>query len=151
MEQSFCLEVRPALSDDAPVIAQLAEQLGYPSSEEQIGERLRAFQAQPADQAVLVAELIGTGVVGWITLSIVRLIESDARVHIGGLVVDESVRGAGVGRALIAAAEHWTRERGLRTIGLNSNVKREEAHHFYQWLGFERAKTQFAFRKIVGE
>jgi GNAT superfamily N-acetyltransferase len=77
------------------------------------------------------------------------MIESGERVEIVGLVVDAQARRGGIGRAMIAAAEAWTRARGLDALYLRSNVLRPEAHPFYEGLGFLRTKTQHAYLKRV--
>ncbi len=46
-------------------------------------------------------------------------------------------------------AEHWAREKGLRSIFLRSNIIRKDAHTFYQALGYSVVKTQYAFRKAL--
>jgi GNAT superfamily N-acetyltransferase len=43
------------------------------------------------------------------------------------LVVDELVRGQGIGQALLGAAEHWVRERGLTHLTIRSNTTRTAA------------------------
>jgi GNAT superfamily N-acetyltransferase len=51
--------------------------------------------------------------------------------------------------ALTAAAEKRAAASGCTTIRLRSNVIRGDAHRFYERLGYERLKTQYAFRKGV--
>jgi GNAT superfamily N-acetyltransferase len=63
------------------------------------------------------------------------------------LVVDADARRSGAGRSLVAAAERWGAARGLPQIAVRSNVVRAEAHPFYERLGYERWKTQHAYRK----
>ena len=94
-----------------------------------------------------VAVLPETGVAGWIHFFLHKVVESDLRVEIAGLVVDETCRGRGVGKALMSRAEEWAREQGCRAVSLRSNVVRQEAHGFYQGLGYTILKTQHAFRK----
>ncbi len=64
-----------------------------------------------------------------------------------GLVVSQACRRAGIGRALVAAAEQWQTERGVAAICVRSNVVRPESHPFYESLGFARYKTQHAYIK----
>lgn len=138
--------MRPAVAADAAAIAGLASQLGYPSTGEQVSRRLEALRGAP-DSAVLVAEA-GTGsTLGWIHVSVNRLVESEPDAEIRGLVVDETARSGGVGRHLVEAAESWARNRGFGLISVRSNVIRDRAHRFYERLGYERTKTQHKFRK----
>ena len=68
-------------------------------------------------------------------------------VEIAGLVVDEKYRKMGIGRRLLAVTEDWARTQDCTRLSLCSNVKREEAHKFYQALGYQRTKTQYTFTK----
>ncbi len=148
---SFFIEVHHAQLDDAPLIARLSAQLGYPASGEQIRERLASMQAEPDTHGVFVADVAGHGIIGWAHVYMLRSLVSEPRAELGGLVVDEEWRGTGVGRALIAGVEQWARNRGLRALSLRSNIVREEAHRFYEWLDFEKSKTQIAFRKEISQ
>ena len=86
-------------------------------------------------------------VVGWAHAYVCCLVESDPFVELGGLVVDESHRGKGVGGKLLAKVEEWARQKGCRTVSVRSNVIRHEAHKFYAARGYDQIKTQHAFRK----
>ena len=57
------------------------------------------------------------------------------------------MRGAGIGKVLVARVEKWAREKELTCVTLRSNVIREPAHKFYKTLGYKIIKTQHAFRK----
>ncbi len=142
------LVVRAATIADVPRLAELCGQLGYPSTIQEVEQRLRLVQ--PDDEAaVFVAEQPGGQVVGWVHVSISRTIEVDPSAEIGGLVVDQSRRSEGVGRLLMERAEAWAREKGCTAVTLRSNVIRERAHAFYENLGYTVIKTQKAFRKVV--
>jgi ribosomal protein S18 acetylase RimI-like enzyme len=62
--------------------------------------------------------------------------------NVGGrilsLVVSESVRGRGVGRMLIEVAERDFASRNVRRIALNTRLTRENAHLFYEHVGYTR-------------
>jgi GNAT superfamily N-acetyltransferase len=131
---------------DYPRMAELAAQLGYESSRDDIARRLSDMRGSP-DHAVFVAELAGGQVAGWIGVFIYRCVETDPRADINGLVVDERTRSTGIGRRLIERAEEWAREKGCSVISVRSNVIRERAHAFYTRLGYEHFKTQKSFRK----
>ena len=140
------LKIRRAKTADAPQLAELATQLGYPSTAAQLSQRLRRIS--PASQnAVFVAEAKGAGVVGWLHVSKQALLESDIRAEVNGLVVKEGHRSLGAGARLIAAAEDWARKHGCRSMSVRSNVIRERAHKFYERNGYQHYKTQKSFRK----
>lgn len=144
------IKVRKARRGDAERIAQLAGELGYPSSAAQITVRLR--QLKPASKhAVFVAESSdpATGMVGWLHVSISHLLESDIRAEVNGLIVSEGHRSVGAGAKLLKAAEDWAKLHGGLAINVRSNVIRERAHAFYERNGYEHYKTQKAFRKTL--
>lgn len=137
--------IRPARPEDAASLAPLASQLGYPSTTADIESRLALILPDPA-QLVAVAEVSGQ-VVAWIHAALYLTLESGAAVELRGLVVDETHRGTGLGRALTERVEEWTRQCGARTVRLRSNIIRDGAHAFYKHLGYSVVKTQHAFRK----
>lgn len=142
------IRVRRAIASDISQLAQLAGQLGYPSSEEEIRGRLARIEEVP-EHALFVAESADGKLAGFLNVYVMRTIDSDARTEIAALVVDDAHRSHGVGKVLIEQAEAWARENGCRAIGLRSNVIRERAHRFYERLGYEHYKTQKAFRKAL--
>ncbi|MGD8328256.1 MAG: GNAT family N-acetyltransferase [Acidobacteriota bacterium] len=142
------IRIRRAQSDDAESLAHLSGELGYPAAAAAVAQRL-AVLLDRGDHAVLVAESAEGRVLGWAHAFVAHRLESPSFAEIGGLVVSEGVRGQGIGRCLVAAAERWARNRGLGAIRVRSNVVREEAHAFYRRLGYENLKEQAVFRKSL--
>lgn len=144
------MTIRPARPADAPELAALAGELGYPSTIADLVRRLAPLLADPA-QAVLVAADADDRAVGWTHVVVRRQLDSDDWVEVAGLIVTEAQRGAGTGAALLVAAERWAAARGLPLVQLRSNVVRERAHRFYRRQGYEPVKSQVLFRRRVGE
>lgn len=144
------MTIRPARPGDAPELAALAGELGYPSTTAELAGRLTPLLADPA-QAVLVAVDADDRAVGWTHVVVRRQLDSDDWVEVAGLVVTAAQRGAGTGAALLAAAERWAVARGLPLVQLRSNVVRERAHRFYRRQGYEPVKSQVLFRRRVDE
>ena len=143
--QSACA-VRLAQPCDSDRIADLAGQLGYPCTSEEV--RMRLSQMQDANQyAVFVAELPTGQIVGWIGLYVFRAVEMETVAEISGLIVDEDIRSCGIGKMLLDAADEWARRLGCHVISVLSNVKRDRAHQFYTNNGYEHVKTQKELRK----
>ena len=91
--------IRGARRDDAPRLAELSIELGYPMTSDEAARRLADLEAH-ADHALLVAEDRGR-VAGWIQVSLPRIFETPKSAEIAGLVVDAAERGRGIGRALV--------------------------------------------------
>src|ERR1700728_2724322 len=135
----FAGEIRRVPPQDYARIAELAGQLGYPSSAEEIAARLEDME-RSSDHAVFVAALDG-GVAGWLGVYVCRMVEADPRAEISGLVVDERYRSQRIGWHLLQHAERWAREKRCSMIGLRSNVIRDRAHAFYERHGYKHIKT----------
>lgn len=134
------ISLRPANERDAEALAALCGQLGYPSTPAEIAARL-AWIRKFEDQEVLVAECAGR-VSAWMTLSVIRPLESPAWAEIDGLIVDETHRGLGIGAMLVDRAKAWAREQGVRKLRVRANEKRTRSHRFYERCRFVLTKSQ---------
>ena len=61
-------------------------------------------------------------------------------IHLVGC--DPAVRGAGIGRQLVAAAEAWIRARGMFRMHLMVRETNTQVMAFYERLGFDRMPYQ---------
>lgn len=106
-------------------------------------ERLQAHE----DHCGFVA-CTGEQVVGWIHGFDAFRLESEPFVEIGGLVVDENLRGQGIGRQLIEQVKGWAIERSVSKLRVRCNTRRTDTHAFYRKLGFAESKEQKVFDLI---
>jgi N-acetylglutamate synthase-like GNAT family acetyltransferase len=137
------MELRAARAEDASRVAALLGQLGYPTSPEAAGGRLRALAAS-ADDEVWVAERDGI-VVGLVAIHISGALEYDGDVaKVSAIVIDEAVRRKGIGNELMAVAEREARRRDCVLMFLTTAERREDAHAFYRSIGFEETGRRFA-------
>jgi GNAT superfamily N-acetyltransferase len=137
--QEWSHHIRGARPDDAPALAELSTQLGYPSTEAQVRERLRLLEDPERELFVAVAD---HGLAGFIDVHVQRVVESDPYAEVGGLVVGAPHRGAGLGAALLAAAADWSRARGLERLWIRANLARVGPHEFYEAVGCRTVKDQ---------
>jgi GNAT superfamily N-acetyltransferase len=147
-EESVQISVRLARPGDAPRIALLSGQLGYPASQGQVKQRLGQIRRDESS-VVFVAERSDGCVVGWVQVCVRKLVMADRQGEIEGLVVDEGCRRCGVGQVLAKRAERWARAKGCDVLGLRSNILRKEARPFYEGIGYSLVKTQWTFRKVL--
>ena len=137
------ITIREMTADDAKAVNILSKQLGYPLSIEQTLQNINAV-LENKDHTAFVAEYENK-IVGWIGASQAIMIEVMPHCEINGLVIDQDHRGMGIGKLLIDKVKQWAREKNNSKIGLRCNVKRTEAHLFYQHLGFTEIKQQKNF------
>jgi GNAT superfamily N-acetyltransferase len=138
--------IRRAEDGDAAVLAILSGQLGYPITAAEMAARIVELNAEP-EQLILVAETAAQGVVGWAHAFVIRPLMEVTLGMLWGLVVDESCRGQGIGKQLVAAVESWSQEQGCEAVVLHSHTGRLGAHAFYRGIGYRDIKTQLFFWK----
>lgn len=138
--------LRAAEGRDAPILAELLGQLGYPAEVEAVKRRLEHHLSR-SDGAVLVAEEDGR-VVGVGALHLVPVLHEDApRGMLTALVVAESARGRGVGKELVRGLEEIAMLDGVQSVVVTTANHREATHHFYERLGY--AWTGRRYRKEI--
>ncbi len=128
--------IRIAGQRDTGAIAPLLGQLGYPTSAEELGERLERLTDR-RDGEVLVAELDGD-VVGLAAYVLIDVLERpDPQCRVTALVVDDRFRRRGVAYALLHTIEETARDFGCFRLEVTSRAERAEALAFYRAAGFE--------------
>lgn|GEM_PF-24050 len=126
--------IRDATIADAPQVAALLAELGYPTSAEIMSERLRAFI--DAGEIALMA-FDGEHAVGFMSLHLTPVLHRPTAVgRITAMVVTEQARGQRIGQQLVEAGERMLAERGCALVEVTSNRVRTDAHRFYERLGY---------------
>lgn len=111
------------------LVAQLSSSAEAPTDDE-----LQCIAASPATRLLVARDEDGS-VIGMLTLAVFR-IPTGVRARIEDVVVDESARGRGVGRALTRSALDLSAAEGARTIELTSRESRDAANRLYTQMGF---------------
>jgi len=62
----------------------------------------------------------------------------DGRAELHRLYLDATLRGRGVGRALVEAVIGWCRAAGVRQLTLWSDTRFDRAHRLYEGMGFKK-------------
>ena len=95
-----------------------------------------------------ICAVIDTRVVGFCSLSIKNNLWLEGNLgHVDELIVDESVRGQGIGKHLLDHITGLARERGCKRLELDSAFHRMGAHRFYEEHGFEN--RAYLFSKVL--
>lgn len=101
--------------------------------------------------AVFVAERPDGHLGGFLELSIRNYAEgcSGDTPYVESWFVDEDLRGTGLGRALVGAAEQWARERGYSELASDAVLDNSQSHAAHKALGFEVVERIVVFRKTL--
>ncbi|RPH50464.1 MAG: GNAT family N-acetyltransferase [Desulfobacteraceae bacterium] len=140
--------IREAAEIDLPAVLVLYAQLGQDDgsvlSLEEAGRILDRMNNYP-DYRLYVA-VIKRRVVGTFAMLIMdNMAHKGARsAIIEDVVVDERLRGQGLGKKMILFAYGLCHEKGCYKMALTSNKNRKEAHRFYESLGFEQHGYSFS-------
>jgi GNAT superfamily N-acetyltransferase len=129
--------VRDAALGDAAQIADLITQLGYPTTPDEMAQRLTGLLAD-LGYATFVSEH-DSSIVGVAGGTLARYYEKNglyARLVV--LSVSSQSQGLGLGAALVGAVEDWAIARGAREIFVNSGNQRVDAHQFYASRGYRQ-------------
>jgi len=143
------LELRPVRREDVAGLAGLLGQLGYPTTEAAVRERLGQWLDDPASW--LIGADDGGDLVGVAALHVMPMLEIDGRLgRLLALVVDEAYRGRGLGQSLVAAVEEQARAAGCVKMEITSSRDRTRTQVFYQLLGYDDICTASArFIKLL--
>jgi GNAT superfamily N-acetyltransferase len=96
----------------------------------------QAISHQSRRSTVLIAEAANQTPLGFISLKVREDPAGIERAHVADLAVTGSARRAGVGTALMKAAESWARDLGMGTLSLDVWATNENAMAFYRHLGY---------------
>jgi ribosomal protein S18 acetylase RimI-like enzyme len=137
------VRIRAAKLSDAAELAALMCELGYETTSDEMTMRLKSI-VKNAGYSTFVAK-IGKELCGMIgTLTHMSHEHNDLSGKIVALIVSRKQRRSGVGRALIATAEKHFARRNVTRVTLTTRFERNEAHRFYEAVGYARTGLRFA-------
>ena len=135
------IEIRQAQNDDAHRISDLLFQLGY--------------ETEPSKIEVLVSKSlcsdgnIYVGVRNGDVIAVISLIyfeylsSAEKSCRITSIVVDKSIRGAGIGTVLIEHAKKRAIEEGCQIIEVTTSLLREQTQAYYESIGFSKSSYKY--------
>jgi ribosomal protein S18 acetylase RimI-like enzyme len=142
--------IRDAELKDASELAGLMCELGYETQFAEMETRLKSVSSNPAYKTfVAVMDGCVCGMIGTITCASYE--HNDPSGRILALVTSNTTRRRGIGRALIATAEKDFAQRGIKRVALDTRFTREDAHKFYESLGYKRNGWRFVKQLPVSD
>ena len=141
------IEIRFIQEKDYPQVADIWRNvLDIPVTDECLSETYTKMNGDDR-YTTFVAEADGK-IIGLVTMVTALAIgHPNGYTKINGLGVLPEYQNKGVGGMLLKHAEKMAIENGTRYIGLASGFRREEAHAFYEHMGYQ--KTSYWLRKSL--
>jgi GNAT superfamily N-acetyltransferase len=141
MTEPRTITLRAAEPGDAPRIAELFTDEGYPAGPSAVLARLARFDDSAS--RVIVADAEGT-VIGFMAVhAIPRFEHDDVALRVVALVVDPGARERGVGRELMTEAERIADELGAAFVEVTAGHHRPDARRLYESLGYDASLTAY--------
>lgn len=147
-DSSKQISIRLVRQTDCQQVSELCCQLGYPSTSQEIEQRVGQIQ-QDERHVVYVADNSNRQIIGWIHVYVCPHLQTDLQAEVGGLIVDASDHSQGIGSLLVQQAEQWAYQQGCNQVLVRSNIIRQEAHNFYKKIGYNKIKTSLVFHKVL--
>lgn len=99
--------------------------------------------------AVFVAERADSGLCGFLELSVRNYAEgcAGATPYVESWYVDSDVRGAGIGRRLVRAAEVWAQQNGFSELASDAEASNTLSQQVHLAVGFSEVERIVVFRK----
>ncbi|MER8025646.1 GNAT family N-acetyltransferase [Glutamicibacter protophormiae] len=149
-ENKYCL--RRAVEEDLNALVELLSndpirQAENPAASEHRAQYLNAFRAIDADPAQLLVVVLDEAdvVVATMQLTVIPGLArfGATRLTVEAVRVDERLRGNGLGSEMMKWAVAEGRRRNVALVQLTSDKAREDAHRFYERLGFTASHVGF--------
>jgi ribosomal protein S18 acetylase RimI-like enzyme len=130
------------------VLQSINELLPQLSSSAQVISMDRLSELVESDNTIIFLGTDDNGqILGMLSL-IVMKIPTGNKAWIEDVVVDQSARGKGMGKALMNHALEKAKELAVKSVDLTSRPSREKANMLYQSLGYQIRETNVYRHKI---
>lgn len=137
------MEIRSVSADELPVLLALLSELDdEPPIPLDQGRQLFAQARQCGVYYMAWKEGVAVGAF-YLLLYVTLIHAGQPQALVDSVVVARDRRREGIGRQLMTAALDLARRGGAGKLALSSNIKRADAHRFYDALGFRRHGVSF--------
>ncbi len=136
-------------TEDAPEVAEICKvALGYDINVESVKRQIEKLTNDENQHIIIGYEDEKTRkIIGFVHAHVYESFYSDLGLNILGLAVNPDFQGRGIGKKLMNKLEQYSVDNKISFIRLNSAMKREEAHKFYEHIGYSCDKVQKRFIK----
>ena len=136
--------------EDTQEVAEICKDaLGYDVNVENVKKQIVKLTNDKKQNIIIGYEDENTGkIIGFVHAQMYESFYSDLGLNILGLAVNPDFQGRGIGRKLMNELENYAVDYNISFIRLNSAMKREEAHKFYEHMGYNCDKIQKRFIKV---
>lgn len=137
-------------TEDAPEVAEICKvALGYDINVESVKRQIEKLTNDENQHIIIGYEDENTRkIIGFVHAQMYESFYSNLGLNILGLAVNPDFQGRGIGRKLMNKLEDYAVDNNISFIRLNSAMKREEAHKFYEHIGYSCDKVQKRFIKV---
>lgn len=142
--------IRNIRMEDAASVKKICRAaLGHKTTVELLRQRIKELELHPAYYIKVYENENDKTVLGFLQAEKYNLLYGENGWNIIALAVLPEAQNKGIGRWLVNALEDHARQCGDTFIRLNCRIEREDAHAFYQNLGYSCDKIQKRFIKSL--
>lgn len=135
------MQIRLAQINNSDSISHLLLQLGYTLSSAEVESMIFSHRQQDNDIYVMVQ---AEDIVAVMSLIYFDYFPDAKRIcRITSLVVDEQLRGHGLGRKFVSFAKARAIDKQCYSLELTTNIRRHQTHRFYEQQGFDKTSYKF--------
>lgn len=140
------VRLRPVTEAELPLLAEILAELdgNAPFPLALVTEKWLEMRRFP-DYVAYFAEFDGK-IIGTLSINVFPVLSGDLRSEAiaEAVVIRPAFRGRGLGRAMMCAAMGLAAAKGAYKLALSSNLRRLDAHRFYDGMGFKRHGVSFS-------
>jgi len=134
------MSIRIATVNDAPQIKILLDQLGYPTVDGDLENKINLLLHHPDHELIVFNNVSAVMSIHFIP----QLALAGDFALISYFAVDETVRSTGIGKKMEEYCVKLATDRGCERIQVKCNIRRTDAHRFYERQGYQEARKYFS-------
>mgnify|MGYP000645706740 CR=1 FL=1 len=136
--------IRKAQEDDVNVISKLLKQLGY-ETEPVVIKKMLTTATNPDNEVFVCTH--NEKVIALMSLIIFNYFPSAQKLcRITSIVVNEKLRGSGVGTKLINHAKFIALNRNCSILEVTTSLKRQQTQKYYENIGFKKTSYKYILK-----